>query len=222
MTTDDNSSNKAEFYYDDNVIDKMKDILSTSQKLLEAYKNNKSIIPIIVEGMGLGDFASIGIIEAGKGLLSSLAKTTVGGAILSSSVGGAVASAASVVAPYLAPIIGVVYTISKFFGNGKSKEEIEKENAAKNEAEIRKAKALEEARLDLHSKLDYFFDNLSTDLQNQINKVIDDVIGTYEKVYGEKISGSEKDKAQYDETMSIISAVESSYEELSIKIRNNH
>ena len=221
MTTDDNSSNKAEFYYDDNVIDKMKDILSTSQKLLEAYKNNKSIIPIIVEGMGLGDFASIGIIEAGKGLLSSLAKTTVGGAILSSSVGGAVASAASVVAPYLAPIIGVVYTISKFFGNGKSKEEIEKENAAKNEAEIRKAKALEEARLDLHSKLDYFFDNLSTDLQNQINKVID-VIGTYEKVYGEKISGSEKDKAQYDETMSIISAVESSYEELSIKIRNNH
>ena len=88
MTTDDNSSNKAEFYYDDNVIDKMKDILSTSQKLLEAYKNNKSIIPIIVEGMGLGDFASIGIIEAGKGLLSSLAKTTVGGAILSSSVGG--------------------------------------------------------------------------------------------------------------------------------------
>ena len=222
MTTDDNSSNKAEFYYDDNVIDKMKDILSTSQKLLEAYKNNKSIIPIIVEGMGLGDFASIGIIEAGKGLLSSLAKTTVGGAILSSSVGGAVASAASVVAPYLAPIIGVVYTISKFFGNGKSKEEIEKENAAKNEAEIRKAKALEEARLDLHSKLDYFFDNLSTDLQNQINKVIDDVIGTYEKVYGEKISGSEKDKAQYDETMSIISSVESSYEELSIKIRNNH
>ena len=222
MTTDDNSSNKAEFYYDDNVIDKMKDILSTSQKLLEAYKNNKSIIPIIVEGMGLGDFASIGIIEAGKGLLSSLAKTTVGGAILSSSVGGAVASAASVVAPYLAPIIGVVYTISKFFGNGKSKEEIEKENAAKNEAEIRKVKALEEARLDLHSKLDYFFDNLSTDLQNQINKVIDDVIGTYEKVYGEKISGSEKDKAQYDETMSIISAVESSYEELSIKIRNNH
>lgn len=222
MTTDDNSSNKAEFYYDDNVIDKMKDILSTSQKLLEAYKNNKSIIPIIVEGMGLGDFASIGIIEAGKGLLSSLAKTTVGGAILSSSVGGAVASAASVVAPYLAPIIGVVYTISKFFGNGKSKEEIEKENAAKNEAEIRKAKALEEARLDLHSKLDYFFDNLSTDLQNQINKVIDDVIGTYEKVYGEKISGSEKDKAQYDETMSIISTVESSYEELSIKIRNNH
>lgn len=222
MTTDDNSSNKAEFYYDDNVIDKMKDILSTSQKLLEAYKNNKSIIPIIVEGMGLGNFASIGIIEAGKGLLSSLAKTTVGGAILSSSVGGAVASAASVVAPYLAPIIGVVYTISKFFGNGKSKEEIEKENAAKNEAEIRKAKALEEARLDLHSKLDYFFDNLSTDLQNQINKVIDDVIGTYEKVYGEKISGSEKDKAQYDETMSIISAVESSYEELSIKIRNNH
>ena len=222
MTTDDNSSIKAEFYYDDNVIDKMKDILSTSQKLLEAYKNNKSIIPIIVEGMGLGDFASIGIIEAGKGLLSSLAKTTVGGAILSSSVGGAVASAASVVAPYLAPIIGVVYTISKFFGNGKSKEEIEKENAAKNEAEIRKAKALEEARLDLHSKLDYFFDNLSTDLQNQINKVIDDVIGTYEKVYGEKISGSEKDKAQYDETMSIISTVESSYEELSIKIRNNH
>ena len=222
MTTDDNSSNKAEFYYDDNVIDKMKDILSTSQKLLEAYKNNKSIIPIIVEGMGLGDFASIGIIEAGKGLLSSLAKTTVGGAILSSSVGGAVASAASVVAPYFAPIIGVVYTISKFFGNGKSKEEIEKENAAKNEAEIRKAKALEEARLDLHSKLDYFFDNLSTDLQNQINKVIDDVIGTYEKVYGEKISGSEKDKAQYDETMSIISSVESSYEELSIKIRNNH
>lgn len=222
MTTDDNSSNKAEFYYDDNVIDKMKDILSTSQKLLEAYKNNKSIIPIIVEGMGLGDFASIGIIEAGKGLLSSLAKTTVGGTILSSSVGGAVASAASVVAPYLAPIIGVVYTISKFFGNGKSKEEIEKENAAKNEAEIRKAKALEEARLDLHSKLDYFFDNLSTDLQNQINKVIDDVIGTYEKVYGEKISGSEKDKAQYDETMSIISTVESSYEELSIKIRNNH
>ena len=222
MTTDDNSSNKAEFYYDDNVIDKMKDILSTSQKLLEAYKNNKSIIPIIVEGMGLGDFASIGIIEAGKGLLSSLAKTTVGGAILSSSVGGAVASAASVVAPYLAPIIGVVYTISKFFGNGKSKEEIEKENAAKNEAEIRKVKALEEARLYLHSKLDYFFDNLSTDLQNQINKVIDDVIGTYEKVYGEKISGSEKDKAQYDETMSIISAVESSYEELSIKIRNNH
>ena len=222
MTTDDNPSNKAEFYYDDNVIDKMKDILSTSQKLLEAYKNNKSIIPIIVEGMGLGDFASIGIIEAGKGLLSSLAKTTVGGAILSSSVGGAVASAASVVAPYLAPIIGVVYTISKFFGNGKSKEEIEKENAAKNEAEIRKAKALEEARLDLHSKLDYFFDNLSTDLQNQINKVIDDVIGTYEKVYGEKISGSEKDKAQYDEAMSIISTVESSYEELSIKIRNNH
>ncbi len=31
MTTDDNSSNKAEFYYDDNVIDKMKDIFSTSQ-----------------------------------------------------------------------------------------------------------------------------------------------------------------------------------------------
>lgn len=222
MTTDDNSSNKAEFYYDNNVIDKMKDILSTSQKLLEAYKNNKSIIPIIVEGMGLGDFASIGIIEAGKGLLSSLAKTTVGGAILSSSVGGAVASAASVVAPYLAPIIGVVYTISKFFGNGKSKKEIEAENAAKNEAEIRKAEALKEARLDLHSKLDYFFDNLSTDLQNQINKVIDDVIGTYEMVYGEKISGSEKDKAQYDETMRIISNVESSYEELSIKIRNNH
>lgn len=125
-------------------------------------------------------------------------------------------------APYLAPIIGVVYTISKFFGNGKSKKEIEAENAAKNEAEIRKAEALKEARLDLHSKLDYFFDNLSTDLQNQINKVIDDVIGTYEKVYGEKISGSEKDKAQYDETMRIISNVESSYEELSIKIRNNH
>lgn len=66
MTTDDNSSNKAEFYYDNNVIDKMKDILSTSQKLLEAYKNNKSIIPIIVEGMGLGDFRLLVLLRLEK------------------------------------------------------------------------------------------------------------------------------------------------------------
>ena len=83
------------------------------------------------------------LLRAGKGLLSSLLKTTVGGAILSSSVGGAVASAASVVAPYLAPIIGVVYTISKFFGNGKVKRKLKRKMLLKMKQKYVKAKALE-------------------------------------------------------------------------------
>ena len=82
--------------------------------------------------------------------------------------------------------------------------------------------AVDKIELDNEIMLEELHDKLMIMGADLINKVIDDVIGTYEKVYGEKISGSEKDKAQYDETMSIISTVESSYEELSIKIRNNH
>ena len=46
----------------------------------------------------------------------------------------------------------------------------------------------------LHNKLGYAFDGLITELQKEINKVIDELLGGYEKIYGEKISGSQQEK----------------------------
>ena len=46
---------------------------------------------------------------------------------------------------------------------------------------MRQLEAMKDARNDLHNKLGYAFDGLVTELQKEINKVIDELLGGYEK-----------------------------------------
>ena len=86
---------------------------------------------------------------------------------------------------------------------------------------MRQLEAMKDARNDLHNKLGYAFDGLITELQKEINKVIDELLGGYEKIYGEKISGSQQEKEAYDKVMTSIALSVSNYEELSLVLRNN-
>ena len=77
-----------------------------------------------------------------------------------------------------------------------------------------------EASVYENGKMYYSFTTPSF-LQKEINKVIDELLGGYEKIYGEKISGSQHEKEAYDKVMSSIAISASNYEELSLVLRNN-
>lgn len=209
-------------------IENLKDVLVTSKELLDAHNKDKSIMPLIAAGVGLSTTETLSVVEVGGAVASALAKTSLGSAILSTSIGGTLATAAttlgtalSTAMPYLAPVIIAFIGIKKFFGGGKSQKQLQAEVDAYNEAQMRKVEAMEDARNDLHNKLGYAFDGLITELQKEINKVIDELLGGYEKIYGEKISGSQQEKEAYDKVISSIAISESSYEELSLVLRNN-
>lgn len=206
----------------------LKDVLVTSKELLDAHNKDKSIMPLIAAGVGLSTTETLSVVEVGGAVASALAKTSLGSAILSTSIGGTLATAAttlgtalSTAMPYLAPVIIAFIGIKKFFGGGKSQKQLQAEVDAYNEAQMRKVEAMEDARNDLHNKLGYAFDGLITELQKEINKIIDELLGGYEKIYGEKISGSQQEKEAYDKVMSSIAISESNYEELSLVLRNN-
>ncbi|MDY6225233.1 GTPase [Veillonella caviae] len=207
----------------------LREMLNTSQQLLESFNKDKSIIPIVATGLGLQAVEVTGVVEAGTAIAAALAKTSLGTAILSTSVGGALASAGTVVAttlstvaPYLAPILVIGGLFAKLLGSGKSEKELQAEIDAKNEAERRFQQALKEARVELHSKLEYAFDNISTEIQKEITQVIDDVIGNYEKIYGNKLALSKNTKEQYDGVTSVIQNVYNRYEQLSVSLRANN
>lgn len=209
-------------------IENLKDVLVTSKELLDAHNKDKSIMPLIAAGVGLSTTETLSVVEVGGAVASALAKTSLGSAILSTSIGGTLATAAttlgtalSTAMPYLAPVIIAFIGIKKFFGGGKSQKQLQAEVDAYNEAQMRKVEAMEDARNDLHNKLGYAFDGLITELQKEINKVIDELLGGYEKIYGEKISGSQQEKEAYDKVMSSIAISASNYEELSLVLRNN-
>lgn len=209
-------------------IENLKDVLVTSKELLDAHNKDKSIMPLIAAGVGLSTTETLSVVEVGGAVASALAKTSLGSAILSTSIGGTLATAAttlgtalSTAMPYLAPVIIAFIGIKKFFGDGKSQKQLQAEVDAYNEAQMRKVEAMEDARNDLHNKLGYAFDGLITELQKEINKVIDELLGGYEKIYGEKISGSQQEKEAYDKVMSSIAISASNYEELSLVLRNN-
>lgn len=209
-------------------IENLKDVLVTSKELLDAHNKDKSIMPLIAAGVGLSTTETLSVVEVGGAVASALAKTSLGSAILSTSIGGTLATAAttlgtalSTAMPYLAPVIIAFIGIKKFFGGGKSQKQLQAEVDAYNEAQMRKVEAMEDARNDLHNKLGYAFDGLITELQKEINKVIDELLGGYEKIYGEKISGSQQEKEAYDKVMTSIAISESNYEELSLVLRNN-
>ena len=185
-------------------------------------------MPLIAASVGLSSAETLSVVEVGSAVAGALAKTTLGSAILSTSVGGTLATAAttlgtaiSTAMPYLAPLIIGFIGIKKLFGGGKSKEELQAEADAYNEAQMRQLEAMKDARNDLHNKLGYAFDGLITELQKEINKVIDELLGGYEKIYGEKISGSQQEKEAYDKVMTSIALSVSNYEELSLVLRNN-
>lgn len=209
-------------------IENLKNVLVTSKELLDAHNKDKSIMPLIAAGVGLSTTETLSVVEVGGAVTSALAKTSLGSAILSTSIGGTLATAAttlgtalSTAMPYLAPVIIAFIGIKKFFGGGKSQKQLQAEVDAYNEAQMRKVEAMEDARNDLHNKLGYAFDGLITELQKEINKVIDELLGGYEKIYGEKISGSQQEKEAYDKVMSSIAISASNYEELSLVLRNN-
>lgn len=211
-----------------NEIANLKEVLVTSKELLDAHNKDKSIMPLIAAGVGLSTTETLSVVEIGGAVASALAKTSLGSAILSTSIGGTLATAAttlgtaiSTAMPYLAPVIIAFIGIKKLFGGGKSQKQLQAEVDAYNEAQTRKVEAMEDARNDLHNKLGYAFDGLVTELQKEINKVIDELLGGYEKIYGEKISGSQQEKEAYDKVISSIAISESSYEELSLVLRNN-
>lgn len=211
-----------------NEIANLKDVLVTSKELLDAHNKDKSIMPLIAAGVGLSTTETLSVVEVGGAVASALAKTSLGSAILSTSIGGTLATAAttlgtalSTAMPYLAPVIIAFIGIKKFFGGGKSQKQLQAEVDVYNEAQMRKVEAMEDARNDLHNKLGYAFDGLITELQKEINKVIDELLGGYEKIYGEKISGSQQEKEAYDKVMSSIAISASNYEELSLVLRNN-
>ena len=206
----------------------LKEVLVTSKELLDAHNKDKSIMPLIAASVGLSSAETLSVVEVGSAVAGALAKTTLGSAILSTSIGGTLATAAttlgtaiSTAMPYLAPLIIGFIGIKKLFGGGKSKEQLQAEADAYNEAQMRQLEAMKDARNDLHNKLGYAFDGLITELQKEINKVIDELLGGYEKIYGEKISGSQQEKEAYDKVMSSIAISESNYEELSLVLRNN-
>lgn len=206
----------------------LKEVLVTSKELLDAHNKDKSIMPLIAAGVGLSTTETLSVVEVGGAVASALAKTSLGSAILSTSIGGTLTTAAttlgtalSTAMPYLAPVIIAFIGIKKFLGGGKSQKQLQAEVDAYNEAQLRKVEAMEDARNDLHNKLGYAFDGLITELQKEINKVIDELLGGYEKIYGEKISGSQQEKEAYDKVMSSIAISESNYEELSLVLRNN-
>ena len=209
-------------------IENLKNVLVTSKELLDAHNKDKSIMPLIAAGVGLSTTETLSVVEVGGAVASALAKTSLGSAILSTSIGGTLATAAttlgtalSTAMPYLAPVIIAFIGIKKFFGGGKSQKQLQAEVDAYNEAQMRKVEAMEDARNDLHNKLGYAFDGLITELQKELNKVIDELLGGYEKIYGEKISGSQQEKEAYDKVMSSIAISASNYEELSLVLRNN-
>ena len=211
-----------------NEIANLKEVLVTSKELLDAHNKDKSIMPLIAAGVGLSTTETLSVVEVGGAVASALAKTSLGSAILSTSIGGTLATAAttlgtaiSTAMPYLAPVIIAFIGIKKLFGGRKSQKQLQAEVDAYNEAQTRKVEAMEDARNDLHNKLGYAFDGLVTELQKEINKVIDELLGGYEKIYGEKISGSQQEKEAYDKVISSIAISESSYEELSLVLRNN-
>lgn len=211
-----------------NEIANLKDVLVTSKELLDAHNKDKSIMPLIAAGVGLSTTETLSVVEVGGAVASALAKTSLGSAILSTSIGGTLATAAttlgtalSTAMPYLAPVIIAFIGIKKFFGGGKSQKQLQAEVDVYNEAQMRKVEAMEDARNDLHNKLGYAFDGLITELQKEINKVIDELLGGYEKIYGEKISGSQEEKEAYDKVMSSIAISASNYEALSLVLRNN-
>lgn len=210
----------------------LKEVLVTSKELLDAHNKDKSIMPLIAASVGLSTAETLSVVEVGSAVAGALAKTTLGSAILSTSIGGTLATAAttlgtaistaiSTAMPYLAPLIIGFIGIKKLFGGGKSKEQLQAEADAYNEAQMRQLEAMKDARNDLHNKLGYAFDGLITELQKEINKVIDELLGGYEKIYGEKISGSQQEKEAYDKVMTSIAISESNYEELSLVLRNN-
>lgn len=206
----------------------LKEVLVTSKELLDAHNKDKSIMPLIAASVGLSSAETLSVVEVGSAVAGALAKTTLGSAILSTSIGGTLATAAttlgtaiSTAMPYLAPVMITFIGIKKFLGGGKSQKQLQAEVDAYNEAQMRKVEAMEDARNDLHNKLGYAFDGLITELQKEINKAIDELLGGYEKIYGEKISGSQQEKEDYDKVMSSIAISESSYEELSLLLRNN-
>lgn len=206
----------------------LKEVLDTSKELLDAHNKDKSIMPLIAASVGLSSAETLSVAEVGSAVAGALAKTTLGSAILSTSIGGTLATAAttlgtaiSTAMPYLAPVMITFIGIKKFLGGGKSKEQLQAEADAYNEAQMRQLEAMKDARNDLHNKLGYAFDGLVTELQKEINKVIDELLGGYEKIYGEKISGSQQEKEAYDKVMSSIAISEANYEELSLVLRNN-
>ena len=206
----------------------LKEVLDTSKELLDAHNKDKSIMPLIAASVGLSSAETLSVVEVGSAVAGALAKTTLGSAILSTSIGGTLATAAttlgtaiSTAMPYLAPVMIAFIGIKKFLGGGKSKEQLQAEADAYNEAQMRQLEAMKDARNDLHNKLGYAFDGLVTELQKEINKVIDELLGGYEKIYGEKISGSQQEKEAYDKVMSSIAISEANYEELSLDLRNN-
>lgn len=206
----------------------LKEVLDTSKELLDAHNKDKSIMPLIAASVGLSSAETLSVVEVGSAVAGALAKTTLGSAILSTSIGGTLATAAttlgtaiSTAMPYLAPVMITFIGIKKFLGGGKSKEQLQAEADAYNEAQMRQLEAMKDARNDLHNKLGYAFDGLVTELQKEINKVIDELLGGYEKIYGEKISGSQQEKEAYDKVMSSIAISEANYEELSLDLRNN-
>ena len=236
-------THKGEFTFDDNKSDysesiseslssnnseiaNLKEVLVTSKELLDAHNKDKSIMPLIAASVGLSTAETLSVVEVGSAVAGALAKTTLGSAILSTSIGGTLATAAlgtaiSTAMTYLAPLIIGFIGIKKLFGGGKSKEQLQAEADAYNEAQMRQLEAIKDARNDLHNKLGYAFEGLATELQKEINKVIDELLGGYEKIYGEKISGSQQEKEAYDKVMNSIAMSELNYEELSLVLKNN-
>ena len=90
----------------------LKEVLVTSKELLDAHNKDKSIMPLIAASVGLSSAETLSVVEVGSAVAGALAKTTLGSAILSTSIGGTLATAAttlgtaiSTAMPYLAPLI---------------------------------------------------------------------------------------------------------------------
>ena len=132
--------------------------------------------------------ATGGLASAGtKALASEFVKTELGSALAKTTLGKIAGSLLPIVGPVVT-VVSAISMLSNLFGGGDNREQMEAQNAARNEQARRQMEAEMQARQELNQKCRYMADKLADELKATTSKSVDEVLEGYEAPFKEEIA----------------------------------
>ena len=141
-----------------------------------------------VGAIGATSVATGGLVSSGaKVLASEVVKTELGAALAKTTLGKLAGSLLPIVGPVVT-VVSAISMLGKLFGGGDDREQMEAQNAARNEEARRRMEAEMQARQELNQKCRYMADKLADELKSTTSRSVDEVLDRYEEPFKEEIA----------------------------------
>lgn len=167
-----------------------------------------------VGAIGATSVATGGLVSTGaKALAGEFVKTELGAALAKTTLGKIAGSLLPIVGPVVT-VVSAISMLSNLFGGGDDREQMEAQNAARNEEARRRMEAEMQARQELNQKCRYMADKLADELKATTSRNVEEVLASYEEPFKEEIARRKDSGSHAADDAIELRAIKDEYDQL--------